>query len=341
MVFAVCCARRRPTRAPAGQVRGIPQDSTAYTRAGFVLRSAQLCRRGSPSDARTRTAYVVAGGVEHDGVPVDVRSRRCRGRRGRRGQVLEAELAAQVQLGDLGGAREAARPRTTSSGSRPASSSLHAVTAVPASRRPSANPLGSASSVPANRWPPRCVVSQVASGQRAASAAVTGRPVSAQHRSRRPLVQTNQSGAVVRREPRVGVRPCEVESGQLGDFLEHGGPHAGRVPEAGGEDAHARTGLSRRAVGSAEPGSRAGRRGTPGRRRAAGSRRRPCGPRARRTPRTASHARPARYPPSARRRAGWSPRSGTRVRRTSPARLCLRRPADKFTAQAVNLILVS
>ena len=96
-------------------------------------------------------------------------------------------------------------------------------------------PDGSASRVPENRWPPRWVVSQVASGHRPARAAATGRPISAQQRSRRPLVQTSQSGPsyVVRSRSRSDLEQ-RLGVGQQGSAHDES-----LVGGAGVEDAHA------------------------------------------------------------------------------------------------------
>ena len=55
--------------------------------------------------------------------------------------------------------------------------------------------------LPANRSPPMCVDSHVCSGNACESADASGRPRSAQHGSRRPCVQTANSGVIDRRQP--------------------------------------------------------------------------------------------------------------------------------------------
>ena len=66
------------------------------------------------------------------------------------------------------------------------------------STRPKYSPCGNATRLPANRSPPTCVLSQTASRPAAAAASASGRPRSAQQGSRRPWVQTTNSGAPAR-----------------------------------------------------------------------------------------------------------------------------------------------
>ena len=144
----------------------------------------------------------------------------------------------------------------------------------PGGTRPKYTPVGRQTTLAANRSPPTCEDSQTSSTPASSRARTTGRPKSAQHRSRRPFVQTRwtERPAPARR-PR-GARRRRDTAGRCRAArrvvdVECFDPTVGAVRSHEVDAAAARR-RSTRDDGSARRGPR------PGRARDRGSARRPC-----------------------------------------------------------------
>ena len=198
------------------------------------------------------------------------------------------------------------------------------------------SPLGSSSAVAAKRCPPRWEDSQVSQPVASAIAAATGRPRTAQHRSRLPLVHTRATRcgpvaaaaggtAAARSRPSRSAGRCQEPHGDA-----RGPARCRRWPRPGSSAGRPRTGDGP-AGGSAPRGCRWRRP----RRPAAARPRPPCGSRpgrifpTARAPRAAgTGGSAARWPRWARRASGWRRRS------TSPASRARRRAAGRTRDRA-------